>query len=211
MGLDIEGAATAITATNVSGGNIHNNIISNNTAYGIDITANGGNTVSNFMIEGNTIASNSFDGVYVYGDASTISNFTISGNTVSGNFHGVYIYGVNSSTLSNFTISNNMLTVNDRGMRIVARETSTASQFLVSGNTIDGTGTAGYNRVGLFVYSTESSSSMSDFTVTGNTIKVQFDPAQLNELSEAGFAGFTPVIVNMTAISSTLPLPGIGQ
>jgi len=45
---------------------------------------------------------------------------------------------------------------------------------------------------------------------TGKTVNVQFDPAQLNDLMQGGFEGFTPVIINMTHIQSPLPLLGIG-
>jgi len=44
---------------------------------------------------------------------------------------------------------------------------------------------------------------------TGKTVNVQFDPAQLNELMQGGFQGFTPVIINMTPISSLFALLGI--
>ena len=44
---------------------------------------------------------------------------------------------------------------------------------------------------------------------TGNTIKVNFGPAQLNELLQGGFEGFSPVIINITPISSPLPLLGV--
>jgi len=44
---------------------------------------------------------------------------------------------------------------------------------------------------------------------TGETVNVQFDPAQLNELMQGGFEGFTPVIINITHISSPFQLLGI--
>jgi len=43
----------------------------------------------------------------------------------------------------------------------------------------------------------------------GKTVNVQFDPAQLNELMQGGVEGFTPVIINMTHISSPFQLLGI--
>ena len=43
----------------------------------------------------------------------------------------------------------------------------------------------------------------------GKTVNVQFDPAQLNELMQEGFEGFTPVIINITHISSPFQLLGI--
>ena len=43
----------------------------------------------------------------------------------------------------------------------------------------------------------------------GKTVNVQFDPAQLNELMQGGFQGFTPVIINITHISSPFQLLGI--
>jgi len=46
---------------------------------------------------------------------------------------------------------------------------------------------------------------------TGKTINVQFDQAQLNELTQGGFEGFTPVITNMTRIQNLLPLLGINE
>ncbi len=45
----------------------------------------------------------------------------------------------------------------------------------------------------------------------GKTINVQFDPAQLTELEQGGFKGFTPVIINMTRISSPFQLLGIKE
>jgi len=45
---------------------------------------------------------------------------------------------------------------------------------------------------------------------TGKTVNVRFDPAQLDDLMQGGFEGFTPIIINMTAIQSPLPLLGIG-
>ncbi len=44
---------------------------------------------------------------------------------------------------------------------------------------------------------------------TGKTVNVQFDQAQLNELRQGGFEGFTPVIINITRISSPFQLLGI--
>jgi hypothetical protein len=44
---------------------------------------------------------------------------------------------------------------------------------------------------------------------TGKTINVQFDPAQLIQLEQGGFKGFTPVITSMTHISSPFQLLGI--
>ena len=41
------------------------------------------------------------------------------------------------------------------------------------------------------------------------TIEVNFNPAQLNELMQGGFEGFSPVIINITPIQSPLPLLGI--
>ena len=46
---------------------------------------------------------------------------------------------------------------------------------------------------------------------TGKTVNVQFDPAQLNELMQGGFEGFTPVITGMTHISSPFQLLGIKE
>ncbi len=46
---------------------------------------------------------------------------------------------------------------------------------------------------------------------TGKTVNVRFDPAQLNELMQGGFEGFTPVIINITHISSPFQLLGIGS
>ena len=43
----------------------------------------------------------------------------------------------------------------------------------------------------------------------GKTVNVQFDPAQLNALEQGGFEGFTPVIINITHISSPFQLLGI--
>ena len=43
----------------------------------------------------------------------------------------------------------------------------------------------------------------------GKTVNVQFDPAQLNALIQGGFEGFTPVIINITHISSPFQLLGI--
>jgi hypothetical protein len=43
----------------------------------------------------------------------------------------------------------------------------------------------------------------------GKTVNVQFDPAQLNELMQGGFEGFTPAIINITHISSPFQLLGI--
>jgi len=44
---------------------------------------------------------------------------------------------------------------------------------------------------------------------TGNVIKVNFDPAQLNELLQGGFEGFAPVIINIKPIDSPFPLLGL--
>ena len=43
----------------------------------------------------------------------------------------------------------------------------------------------------------------------GKTVNVQFDPVQLNELMQGGVEGFTPVIINITHISSPFQLLGI--
>ncbi len=45
----------------------------------------------------------------------------------------------------------------------------------------------------------------------GRTVNVQFDPAWLSELMQGGFEGFTPVIINITPISSPLSLLGINN
>ena len=44
---------------------------------------------------------------------------------------------------------------------------------------------------------------------TGKSISVYFDQAQLNELEQSDFKGFTPVITNFQYIKSPLPLLGI--
>ncbi len=43
----------------------------------------------------------------------------------------------------------------------------------------------------------------------GKTVNVQFDTAQLNALEQGGFEGFTPVIINITHISSPFQLLGV--
>jgi len=45
----------------------------------------------------------------------------------------------------------------------------------------------------------------------GKTINVQFDPAQLNELEQSNFKGFTPVITGFKYIQSPFPLMGIND
>ena len=45
----------------------------------------------------------------------------------------------------------------------------------------------------------------------GKTVNVQFDPAQLNELMQGDFKGFTPVIINISRIQSPFQLLGIRQ
>ena len=45
----------------------------------------------------------------------------------------------------------------------------------------------------------------------GKTVNVQFDPAQLTQLEQGGFKGFTPVIINMTRITSPFQLLGIKE
>ena len=44
---------------------------------------------------------------------------------------------------------------------------------------------------------------------TGKKVKVQFDAAQLNELEQGRFDGFTPKIIGMKSILSPLPLLGV--
>jgi hypothetical protein len=43
----------------------------------------------------------------------------------------------------------------------------------------------------------------------GKTVNIQFDRAQLTALEQGGFEGFTPVIINITRISSPFQLLGI--
>ena len=43
----------------------------------------------------------------------------------------------------------------------------------------------------------------------GRTVNVHFDPAQLNELEQGGFEGFTPEITGFQYIKSPFPLLGI--
>lgn len=43
----------------------------------------------------------------------------------------------------------------------------------------------------------------------GKVVNVKFDPAQLNALTQGGFEGFAPVIINITHISSPFQLLGI--
>jgi hypothetical protein len=45
---------------------------------------------------------------------------------------------------------------------------------------------------------------------TGKIIKMDFDPAQLNEFMKNGFEGFEPVIIKIAPIQSPLPLLGVG-
>jgi len=45
----------------------------------------------------------------------------------------------------------------------------------------------------------------------GKTVTVQFDPAQLTQLEQGGFEGFTPVITGFQYISSPFPLLGINR
>ena len=44
---------------------------------------------------------------------------------------------------------------------------------------------------------------------TSRTIKVQFDPAQLDELLQDGFEGFSPVIINIVPIQNPLQFMGV--
>jgi hypothetical protein len=44
---------------------------------------------------------------------------------------------------------------------------------------------------------------------TGNPIKVQFDPSQLDQLMQGGFEGFSPVIINITPLKSPFQLLGV--
>ncbi len=46
---------------------------------------------------------------------------------------------------------------------------------------------------------------------TGKTIKVDFDPAQLDELLQGEFQGFSPVIIDIAPILSPFPLLGISK
>ena len=46
---------------------------------------------------------------------------------------------------------------------------------------------------------------------TGKTINVQFDSAQLNELEQSDFKGFTPMITGFRYIQSPFPLLGINN
>ena len=46
---------------------------------------------------------------------------------------------------------------------------------------------------------------------TGRTINVQFDQAQLNELEQSNFKGFTPVITGFRYIQNPFPLLGINN
>jgi dTDP-4-dehydrorhamnose reductase len=48
-------------------------------------------------------------------------------------------------------------------------------------------------------------------TRTNKLVTIQFDPAQLKELTQSGFEGFTPVIINITPIQSPFQLLGIGS
>jgi len=44
---------------------------------------------------------------------------------------------------------------------------------------------------------------------TGNPIKVQFDPSQLEQLMQGGFEGFSPVIINITPLKTPFQLLGV--
>ncbi|MDE2232284.1 MAG: response regulator [Candidatus Omnitrophica bacterium] len=46
---------------------------------------------------------------------------------------------------------------------------------------------------------------------TGKTIKMRFDPGQLDQLEQGGFEGFKPVIINITPISSPFQLLGVDE
>ena len=48
-----------------------------------------------------------------------------------------------------------------------------------------------------------------DLEREGVGVDIQFDPAQLQELIDAGIDGFAPVIINITPLPSVLPLLGL--
>jgi hypothetical protein len=48
-----------------------------------------------------------------------------------------------------------------------------------------------------------------DLDKQGAGVDIQFDPAELQELIDAGIDGFAPVIINITPLPSVLPLLGL--
>ncbi|MBI3617530.1 MAG: hypothetical protein HY210_04850, partial [Candidatus Omnitrophica bacterium] len=48
-----------------------------------------------------------------------------------------------------------------------------------------------------------------DLDKQGAGVDIQFDPADLQEIIDAGIDGFAPVIINITPLPSVLPLLGL--
>ena len=43
----------------------------------------------------------------------------------------------------------------------------------------------------------------------GESVSIQFDPIQVQEIIDMGITGFAPVIINITPLPSVLPLLGL--
>ena len=48
-----------------------------------------------------------------------------------------------------------------------------------------------------------------DLDRQGASVDIQFDPAELQDIIDAGIDGFAPVIINITPLPSVLPLLGL--
>ncbi|MFH1148713.1 MAG: right-handed parallel beta-helix repeat-containing protein [Pseudomonadota bacterium] len=153
---------------------ISHTIISQNAGYGVYCSS-----LSNPIIDGNTIANNTYDGVYIEDSSATITNNTIqnngqewgsgvccyssspqdgfvtviSGNTISGSYNGVYWYGI-----SKIDVTGNIISGNKYGI-------CTESPGLISHNTITGNDCAG-----ITVYTSYGSSGSAPPVINWNTI-----------------------------------------
>jgi parallel beta-helix repeat protein len=82
---------------------LQNNLSQLNTRYGVEVTQES----TGALIQGNTIYSNSDEGIHLSGPTSSDAAHQLVGNTLTGNSaEGIYLYYSNASTITGNTIEN---------------------------------------------------------------------------------------------------------
>ena len=170
MGLRIQGSQigtdhAGIMGDNVSGGNIHHNIITDN-EYGVRVWSDVGNTVSNWTVANNTLSDNASVGINFGGGGGSLTNSTFSNNTISSQAYGIHFYNGNIfDNVSGVTISGNTISGHtQRGINIFTIDTGSISDATISQNTVSS------NNVGIYLGTNNLGGGLSVFTFSDNTI-----------------------------------------
>ncbi len=169
MGITAQNANIGISCVDVSGCNIHHNVIMTQNLYGIYFSATAGNAASNLTASNNTSTGSGWWEIFIDGSAAgvTISDVTVSNNTCTNSIaDGIGIYSWTGSTVEDVTFLNNTLTGNAfDGIYVDAwGGDAIVRNITFNGNTISGNG---WDGIGFRLW---NACSVENVSMTNNTI-----------------------------------------